>query len=254
MKLDCVITAVNENKLYLDFIPIFIKTWNKLYPSVDVKIILIAKTIPKDFLIYKDNIILFNPIENVLTSFTSQIIRLLYPCILNYKNGVMITDMDILPMNNTYYTKNIIEYDNNTFIYYRDNICFEYNQIAMCYNIATPKIWKDIFGIKSKDDIINYIKYVNDNNKIEEGHGNTGWCIDQITLYDKVIEWNKKTNNFICLNEKQTKFNRLDRNTFNIFNPHIRNNIISGKYTDYHCYRPMSKYSKINWEIYNLLI
>ncbi len=42
MKLDCILTAVNENTLYIDFIPIFIKTWNKLYPSIDVKIILIV--------------------------------------------------------------------------------------------------------------------------------------------------------------------------------------------------------------------
>ena len=102
MKLDCVLTAVNENKLYLDFIPIFIKTWNKLYPDVDVKIVLIAKDIPEDLILYKNNIILFNPIEDVLTSFTSQFIRLLYPCILDYKNGVLITDMDMLPMNSTY--------------------------------------------------------------------------------------------------------------------------------------------------------
>ena len=40
MKLDCVLTAVNENPLYLEFIPIFIKTWNKLYPGIDVKILL----------------------------------------------------------------------------------------------------------------------------------------------------------------------------------------------------------------------
>ena len=46
MKLDCVLTSVNENALYLGFVPIFIKTWNKLYPNVDVKIILIAKQIP----------------------------------------------------------------------------------------------------------------------------------------------------------------------------------------------------------------
>ena len=56
----------------------------------------------------KNNIIIFEPIKNILTSFTSQFIRLLYPCILNYKNGVLITDMDMLPMNNTYYTENII--------------------------------------------------------------------------------------------------------------------------------------------------
>ena len=253
MKLDCVFTAVNENKLYLDFIPIFIKTWNKLYPDVDVKIVLIAKDIPEDLILYKNNIILFNPIEDVLTSFTSQFIRLLYPCILDYKNGVLITDMDMLPMNSTYYTKNIVEFDNNKFIYYRDNVCFEYKQIAMCYNVATPKIWKDIFKVNSIDDIANVIKDTFIKNTIKEGHGNTGWSIDQITLYNKIMEWNKKTNNFIRLKEKQTQFKRLDRNTFDIANVNIRENITSGKYTDYHCYRPMSKYSKINWELFNLL-
>ena len=46
MKLDCVITSVNNNNLYIDFIPIFIKTWKKLYPTIDVKIILINEEIP----------------------------------------------------------------------------------------------------------------------------------------------------------------------------------------------------------------
>ena len=74
MKLDCVLTAVNKNKLYIDFIPLFVKTWNKLYPGVDVKIILIANRIPIRFKNYKDNIILFEPIKNVSTSFTSQLL------------------------------------------------------------------------------------------------------------------------------------------------------------------------------------
>ena len=253
MKLDCVCTAVNENKLYLDFIPIFIKTWNKLYPDVDVKIVLIAKDIPEDLMLYKNNIILFNPIEDVLTSFTSQFIRLLYPCILDYENGVLITDMDMLPMNSTYFTKNIVEFDNDKFIYYRDNVCFGCKQIAMCYNVATPKIWKDVFKVNSIDDIANVIKETFIKNTIKEGHGNTGWSIDQITLYNKIMEWNEKTNNFTRLKEKQTLFKRLDRNTFDISNVSIRENITSGKYTDYHCYRPMSKYSKVNWELFDLL-
>ena len=79
MILDCLLTAVNEKPLYLDFVPIFIKTWNKLYPNVDVKIILIANKIPDKLLLYKNNLILFKPIKNVLTSFTAQFIRLLYP-------------------------------------------------------------------------------------------------------------------------------------------------------------------------------
>ena len=253
MKLDCVLTSVNCNELYLDFVPIFIKTWNKLYPYVDIKIILISKKIPENLLLYKKNIILFEPIENVLTSFTSQIIRLLYPCILDYNNGVLITDMDMLPMNNTYYTENIKSYNNNKFIYYRDNVCLKYKQIAMCYNVATPEIWKDIFKINSLDDIVTFIKDINNKETIKEGHGNTGWFIDQVTLYNKVNEWDKKNNNFIRLNETQTGFKRLDRITFNILDVNIRKNIKFGNYTDYHCYRPMSKYYDMNWEIYNLL-
>lgn len=253
MILDCVLTAVNENKLYIGFVPIFIKTWNKLYPNVDVKIILIAKQIPESLLSYKSNIILFEPIENVLTSFISQFIRLLYPCILNYENGIMITDIDILPMNRTYYTENIKSYNNNKFIYYRENICFNFKQIAICYNVATPTTWKNIFGINSLEDIKNTIKNVNANNIIKEGHGNIGWCIDQITLFDKVMIWNNNTNNFICLKENETKFKRLDRVNLNISNINTIKNITDGNYSDYHCCRPMSKYSDINWKIYNLL-
>ena len=120
MKLDCVLTAVNENKLYIQFVPYFIKVWNKIYPDIDIKVILIANSIPEILNEYINNIILFEPIENVSTSFISQYIRLLYPAILNYKNGIMITDIDIVPMNNIYYTENISNYDNNKFIYLRN--------------------------------------------------------------------------------------------------------------------------------------
>jgi hypothetical protein len=252
MKLDCVLTAVNDNPLYLEFIPIFIKTWNKLYPGIDVKIVLISKAIPEEYILYKDNIILFEPVDNVLTSFTSQFIRLLYPCILNYENAVLITDMDILPMNKTYYTEHIKEYDNSKFIYYREDHCFIYKSIAMCYNAATPKIWKEIFDVHNIEDIRFLLKNVSRNNVIEEGHGKTGWFIDQLYLYEKVMDWNKKTNNLICLKENETKFNRLSRDTFRMTDE-LRNAITKGYFVDYHCYRPMSEYSELNNHIYDLL-
>ena len=252
MKLDCVITATNENPLYIEFIPLFVKTWNKLYPNVDVKIILIAEKIPEEYLGYKDNIILFEPIENVFTSFTSQFIRLLYPCLMNYENGVMITDMDILPMNTFYFTEHIEKFSNNKFIYFGE-MFRKKHQIIMCYNVATPKIWKDIFGINSLKDIRNTIKTVFQKNEIEEGSGNKGWFIDQQFLYQLVMNWNKKTDNFVCLKEKEIGFRRLDRGTFNLNNRVVRLYISNGIFSDYHCYRPMSKYSEINNAIYELL-
>ena len=256
MKLDCVLTAVNEKPFYLEFVPYFIKCWKKLYPNIDIKIILIANSIPENLTIYKNNIILFEPIENVLTGFTSQFIRLLYPCILNYENGIMITDIDMVPLSNKYYTENIKSYDNDKFIYYRGNIaprnCSQWNQLAMCYNVATPKIWRDIFKINSFDDIIIKLKNVFNNNKIKDGHGNSGWSLDQQILYNEVLDWNEKTNNFIRLNDRDTKFKRFNRGNLNLKN-NIKNDIKNGVYSDYHCNRPMSKYSDINWEIFDLL-
>jgi GT2 family glycosyltransferase len=104
----------------------------------------------------------------------------------------MITDMDMLPMNRSYYTENIKSFDNSKFIYLRENICFEYNQLAMCYNVAVPKIWSEIFEINSLEDIKNRIKTIG---------RHVEWCTDQLVLYKRVMAWNNKTNNLICLKE-----------------------------------------------------
>lgn len=255
MKLDCVLTAVNESELYIDFIPLFIKTWEKLYPDVDVKIVLISDKIPKKYIEYKEYIILFHPIKNISTSFISQYIRLLYPALLNYKNGILITDIDIIPMNNKYYTENIIPYNNSNFIYYRENVCFKYNQIAMCYNIATSKVWKNIFNIHTLQDVIDRLINVYKNINYEEGHGNNDWCTDQIDLYKYVMKWNDTTKKLICLKENETQFKRLDRHRFKFPLHHqLKEYIQNGFFADYHCLRPnKNNYKEINNYIVDLL-
>ena len=237
----------------MDFIPIFIKAWKKLYPSVDIKIVLICKTIPDHLNEFKEFLIPFEPIDGIFTGFTAQFIRLLYPCLLNYENGVMITDIDMLPMNRSYYTENIKPFEKDKFIYFRGNVLLNLKQLAMCYNVATPKVWSDIFNIKNIEDIKNVLINVSNNNIIEDGIAKKGWFLDQLFLYEKVVEWNTKNKRLILLNELHTKFKRLDRNTFTLNNNEIINNIQKGYYSDYHAYRPMSKFKLINYKIIDLL-
>jgi len=253
MKLDCILSACNLNTMYMEFIPIFIKTWTKLYPRVHVKIVLISTYIPEELKEYAPNLILFTPIVNVSTAFISQYIRLLYPAILNYKNGVMITDIDMLPMNNTYYSKYIDIYDNNKFIYLRDVLIHTDKQIAMCYNVATSHIWKEVFNINSIDDINTRIVECFKKINFVEGPGQSGWFTDQLDLYNAVQTWNKNTHNLVCLNDKNTKYARLDRIHMNsrILDKQIILNIKNGYYSDYHCLRPYSRYKEINDLIYN---
>lgn len=254
MKLDCIVSACNMNPLYCDFIPPFINAWKTLYPDVDVRIILISDVLPTELQQYSEHIILFAPLPDVSTSLISQYIRLLYPCILNYENGIMITDIDMLPMNSKYYTKNIEPFDNMKFIYLR-NVCFEYDEIAMCYNVGLRQTWADIFNIHTLEDITTRLMEVSKRIVYLEGHGNVGWNTDQKDFFKYVMNWNNKTNNFVFLNDHETGYMRLDRmhrHTVEM-SPELQMAIHKGLFSDYHCLRPYSKYKELNDYIVSLL-
>ena len=252
MKLDCVLTACNTNPLYIDFIPSFIKCWNKLYPTVDVKIILINDIIPDKFKQHQHNIILFKPIAKISTAFIGQYIRLLYPAILNYQNGILITDMDMLPMSKNYYSENIKEYSDENFICMRDVLIKSHKQFAMCYNVAINTVWREIFNISSLEDVINRLKQIY--NSIEYKIRGIGWSKDQVDLYRLALKWHEKTNKLIILEDSKTKFKRLDRAVkINTNDQIIIDNIKQGYYVDYHCYRPYKKYKTINDKIIEIL-
>jgi hypothetical protein len=247
MKLDCILTATNNNKLYADFIPSFIKHWKHLVPSADVKIIFIDEKIPDEYIQYKENIILFKPEGEQLkmnTAFIAQFIRLLYPALLPYTGGVLITDMDMLPMNGSYYIDNITNIPDNKFVYLR-NVLFEYKEIAMCYNVACPPVWSDIFKIKTIEDICTQMQEIYKNIEYDGNHGGSGWTTDQKEFFKRVMNWNQKTKNFVFLNDNKTGFLRLDRGRFAIDQNLIRV-IKSKQISDYHALRPYSEYKEMN--------
>ena len=239
MLLDCVVSACNLDSLYCDFIPIFIESWKLLYPTVDVKIILINDKIPDKFKQYESNIICFNPINIVNKALLSQVVRILYPCIMKqYENGILITDIDMLPMNNTYYSEPIKDISNDKFICYRDVLIESDKQIAMCYNIACSNVWEKIFNVHCIDDIYTVFHKFKKECRSE-------WYTDQIMLYKKVMEYKNTTGDVVILNDVITKFGRLDRVCF----PEISicmNNIENKIYSDYHMLRPYEKYKVKN--------
>jgi hypothetical protein len=259
LKLDCVLTACNDNPMYMECIPIFIKSWNTLYPNVDVKVILISDSIPNELDEYNNNIILL-PLNKIGLSkesepFVSVYIRYLYPSLLNYTNGIMITDVDMLPMNKNYF--NFKGIDKSKYVNTRD--WNDGYQFASCYNIATSKVWSEVFNISNFDDIkirlhdIWYNELDSIPQKLINDSPYKGWYKDQIDALKYVTIWNKITNNLLILKDKDTGYNRLDRANQCRMNNDIKLNIIDGKYSDYHICRPYSKHKEFNDEIVELL-
>lgn len=240
MKLGTILTACDLNPLYSEFIPNFIKAWNILFPHADVIVVLIADRIPDSLNAYAKNLRLFSPIPNVHTAFQAQCIRLLYPRHIERDEGVLITDMDMLPMNRSYYVDSILDTPNDTFVTYRD-VCLP-TEIAMCYNIATPRVWKGVFGDSTTESLLQswYMSTTYDGN-----HGGKGWGTDQEILLKKFNTWSGPK---VTLNDSITKFHRLDRIHFNTFldRDELKKRIQLGHYTDYHCLRPYSQYKDIN--------
>lgn len=183
MRLTTVLSAVNNNPSYYRFIPKQILFWGKF--NIRFVAVFIGDSIPDELKEYSNNIILWSKNLNLNTAFVAQNMRIYYPALLQLPDdeAVMITDMDMLPMNNTYYTSGLESYTKDDFIYYRH---VDGNQIYMCYNAAHPNTWATVFSIHSDEDIERTITE-NYNANYNGIPGSTGWFIDQLTMYNKLI-------------------------------------------------------------------
>lgn len=256
MKITDVLTACDLNPDYYNFIPIFIKAWKTLFPDINIHIILISSKLIDELKPYAEYIKLFPPLKGISTAFIAQTIRVLYPAILDKTaGGIIITDMDMVPMGRKYYTEQIKDFDSSKFICYRPLDCVGVNQMVMCYNIAHYNIWSDIFKIKTKNDIVKTLQNIYNITDYENTHGGIGWCTDQMYLYRATQDWNKETNSLIIL--KEDIFVIRDNNVKLQDNYYVRlwqfYNIDTIKYflehdkiVDYHMPRPYNKNTSDN--------
>jgi hypothetical protein len=185
MKLTTVMGAVNNNKEYYMFIPKQILFWGRF--NIKFVAVFIGEAIPEELNAYRDNIVLWSKNLDLNTAFVAQNIRLYYPAIINIPEDemVMITDMDMLPINDRYYKEGLESYTIDDFVYYRK---VDGNQIYMCYNAAHPKTWGKVFGINSDKDVETTI-YDNYHKGYDGVPGSTGWFVDQLTMYTKLIDY-----------------------------------------------------------------
>ena len=76
MKIDVVLVSSNDNKEYYRFYPYIKPIWEKVLQCKCI-LIYIGTVLPNELEKYRDDIIMFEPIENLHSAFIAQNIRLL---------------------------------------------------------------------------------------------------------------------------------------------------------------------------------
>lgn len=225
MRLTNVIASVNNNSKYYMFIPKQIKFWQHF--NIKFTAVFVGDSIPNELLEYIDNIILWNHNLDLNTAYVAQNLRMYYASLLSLPDDelIMITDMDMLPTNDSYYKDGLEGFTMNDFIYYRN---IDGNQIYMCYNAAHPSLWSKLFSINNIEDIKTQIveNYQNSYNGIP---GSNGWFIDQEIMYKKLI-------NYPSLKVLERPIKRLE---VDMYREHLNNNDtnFTSQYDDVHFHR-----------------
>lgn len=264
MHLGCCLVSSDLNPLYLDCFPLVRRVWVELM-GVPLKLALVSDRLPFSLRDAADDVILFPPIRGVKTAFQAQCLRLLLPALMDKQSGggaVLISDIDMLPMNRGYYLDSIANLTDSSFVVFRSNVLMSDScQIAICYNAATPETWSALLGgIASIDAVRERLgEWARAHSGYDGRHGGAGWFADQQILFDLVTQWKQEAgrSRVALLDDETTGFSRLDRIHL------VSSGELSGsqaedvsehRFTDYHMLRPLTRYGEINRQVVSMLL
>lgn len=227
MKIDRVIVSSDENEIYLPFWPLIAKAWKDM--GIQPTLALIAHKGAKVDTSIGD-VIYFEPIQGIPTSFFAQVIRLLLP--IYFENDIcLLSDIDMLPLNKAYFVDSIKKYSDDCFVTFRDQASDFYiknNMFPMCYNVAKGSVFQEVFKISDPQTIPRRIKYWY--------RARHGWYTDEIMLGKYLNSWEAKQFRLIKLGHKVKR--RIDRGRWEYNETLLK----EGYYIDSHLLRPYSQY------------
>ena len=188
MKLTTVLGCVNDNPRYYRFIPYQIEFWNHF--GIRFVAFFIGDKVPEELEPYQEHIRLWNKTPELSSVFVAQNLRIYAPTLLHIPDDelVMITDMDMLPMSETYYKAGLEHFEKDDFIHYNEEILHNTKEIFMSYNAAHPDTWGKAFDIHHEEDIVQRLRdaYMQGDSY---NPGSVGWFIDQHTLYNYLTKY-----------------------------------------------------------------
>lgn len=249
MRISTCVVSSNEAPLYLDFYPLVRRLWQELV-GIRCVLVLVADSIPDRLKPFADDILLSPPIDGVHTAFHAQCVRLLAPQLLNEPDGVLISDIDMLPMSRRYFIDTVSDCPADALAIYRGDDRARYSQeIPICYNAASSRTWGEVIApVSSMGDVSEVLRGWRSAVEYSGVPGRDGWQTDQHILHDAVHKFDRSR---VCwLRDWRTGFHRLGRpireQGFNRLELRLAR---AGWYADHHLGRPMSEFSDLNEQI-----
>jgi hypothetical protein len=190
-----VILACDENYMYIQFWELIAWHWKHFHHIQPTLFFIGSSSAP----ISRSNgdVIVFNPLPGIPTSFMAQVIRLLGPAM--FPNDIcIVSDIDLFLLNRDFLKSYLNGIPQNTFVSL-NRYPSKMGRLSICYQVAKGQLFADIFGCNgTRSHIIHMIQqWVN---------LSTEWGIDENILTQSLIRW--------ITRDSQHKW-------FNIHTPHL---------------------------------
>jgi hypothetical protein len=224
-KIDFVIISSDENKIYKDFYPLVSKQWFKM--GIKTYYLLISdenSIIENEYGVIQK----IKKLDFVSTGFQSQVVRLYASTIINDSN-ILISDIDMMPINKDFFTEKLTNLTNENVILYSGQPYSDVPFYPMCYVLSNSNNLKEVLGIGD-------LSFFDFCKKLISEYGEK-WNCDENFLYDKLQENKDK----ILLYTRHFS-DRIDRGNWNYNIEKLK----MGGYVDSHLLRPLeSNYVEI---------
>lgn len=222
-KIDYVIISSDDNPLYKDFYPIVSKKWNEL----GFKTYYINITDEDNIIKNKWGIIHnLKKIDDFPTGYQSQVVRLFASKFI--KGNLLMSDIDMLPLNGDYFNQYLNELEEDNVILYSGQPYGVNNFYPMCYVLANSNTYLKYLEIEN----LNFYQYC----KLLFDNYGLAWNSDENFMYDKLENYKDK----LIIKHDRDFSRRIDRGNW-IYDKGL---LEKGYYIDSHLLRPYNEYYK----------
>lgn len=231
MKIDYVIISSDNNSMYKDFYHIVAKRWKDLgFKTYYINITNKDSIVENEYgFIHK-----IKSFDFVSTGFQSQVVRLFSSKFI--EGNLLMSDIDMLPINGDYYNQYNNELTDDNVIIYSGQPYGNVPYYPMCYVLSNSKNYIKYLDIENLS-FEEYCKMLLDNYK-------ESWNTDENFMYDKFENHKDKV-----IVKTRDLSRRVDRGNWR----YDLNLLKNGHYIDSHMLRPYLTYKKYIDELINYI-